>query len=293
MKRKANPLRDLLIRYAYKQGYQYQEIAEAINSSVSAVSVSLRRAGGTTRHQGAQEGPCTGHWQEIAAKYRAGMTLEAIGFDYNVTRERIRQILKAQGITGSEGGRSVSCGLGVAEKQTRRDEMKERAEQRALRMFGCSLTEAMAISGGRPFRLIGTPTQDYKSQRRNAERRSIPFNLTLPEWWKIWQDSGKWELRGRGKGKYCMARIGDTGGYEVGNVEIIPFVQNSQDFYKHVDRRTRDELDLTPRERQVYDLLRVGLTTKAVGAQLEMKYPVAAQYVMQIRRRFPELRAAA
>lgn len=71
--------------------------------------------------------------------------------------------------------------------------------------------------------------QAYYHQQKNAERRGIKFRLTFEQWRAVWQGSGKLPLRGRGQGKYCMARFGDKGAYEVGNVSIILFDRNSRD----------------------------------------------------------------
>jgi hypothetical protein len=48
----------------------------------------------------------------------------------------------------------------------------------------------------------------------------------------MWQDSGKWEQRGRKQGQYCMARKGDVGPYSPDNVDIITIRQNSIDANK-------------------------------------------------------------
>ena len=69
----------------------------------------------------------------------------------------------------------------------------------------------------------------FYQQRKAANKRNIVFNLTYDEWLDVWQSSGKLHLRGVGKGKYCMARKGDQGPYEIGNIEIIPFEQNNRD----------------------------------------------------------------
>lgn len=61
----------------------------------------------------------------------------------------------------------------------------------------------------------------YYRQMSAAQKRNIPFLLTYEQWWNIWQTSGRWELRGRRRGQYCMARDGDLGAYEIGNVRII------------------------------------------------------------------------
>ena len=71
-----------------------------------------------------------------------------------------------------------------------------------------------------------TALQKYKSQKANAIRRNIPFELTFEQWFDIWQKSGKWEQRGKGRGTYVMSRIADKGGYTLGNVFIQSNSQN-------------------------------------------------------------------
>jgi hypothetical protein len=51
------------------------------------------------------------------------------------------------------------------------------------------------------------PRYVFGASRRGAKRRGIPFLFTFEEWWE-------------------MARYGDVGAYEVGNVKIIPFGDN-------------------------------------------------------------------
>jgi hypothetical protein len=74
------------------------------------------------------------------------------------------------------------------------------------------------------------PQGIYTRQRANARRRDIPFDLTFEQWWKIWQDSGLWELRGVGRERACMSRINDEGGYSLGNVEIKLQWENRQEY---------------------------------------------------------------
>lgn len=58
----------------------------------------------------------------------------------------------------------------------------------------------------------------YNSQKHAARHRSIGWLLSFDEWWSLWESSGKWPMRGRGKGKYVMARRGDVGPYSTDNV---------------------------------------------------------------------------
>jgi hypothetical protein len=68
-----------------------------------------------------------------------------------------------------------------------------------------------------------------KAQAKNRLDKNgdkILWKLSFDDWFKIWQDSGYWEQRGVGSGKYCMSRLNDIGNYEVGNVEIKLQSQN-------------------------------------------------------------------
>ena len=76
----------------------------------------------------------------------------------------------------------------------------------------------------------------FWSQRRSAKARGIEWYFTFEEWLHLWEKSGKLHLRGRTKGKYCMARKGDIGPYSIDNVEIIPFEQNNKD--QHINNGT-------------------------------------------------------
>ena len=60
----------------------------------------------------------------------------------------------------------------------------------------------------------------YSQQRCMADKRGIEWKLTFDEWFNWWQATGVYHLRGRGKGKYVMARYGDQGAYELGNIEV-------------------------------------------------------------------------
>ena len=96
--------------------------------------------------------------------------------------------------------------------------------------------------------------QRYFEHRQNANHRGIPFELTFDEWLHIWQDSGKWQLRGKGKGSYVMSRVGDTGPYKVGNV----YINNQED--------NASEGASKPRTTQHANAISVALTGKKKSA---------------------------
>ena len=69
----------------------------------------------------------------------------------------------------------------------------------------------------------------FVAQRMQARRRGIDFFLTFDEWMGIWAQSGLLSERGKGIGKYNMARFGDTGPYAVGNVFIMRHEENTRE----------------------------------------------------------------
>ena len=73
------------------------------------------------------------------------------------------------------------------------------------------------------------PRTRYIQQKCQADKRNIEWLFTFETWWKMWEESGKWEQRGRKAGQYCMARKGDIGPYSVENVDIVNIEKNSSD----------------------------------------------------------------
>jgi hypothetical protein len=102
-------------------------------------------------------------------------------------------------------------------------------EANARRIYGCSRAAALFVNGGLPLRQRHTPAMAYTHQRTSAGKRGVEWEISFPEWMAVWLESGRWELRGVGRGRYCMARHGDTGPYKVGNVSIQLATQNSRD----------------------------------------------------------------
>jgi hypothetical protein len=73
----------------------------------------------------------------------------------------------------------------------------------------------------------------YRQQRKNAKKRGIEFPIAFDDWKALWNDSGKWDLRGRSKGQYVMCRVGDVGPYAIGNVFIATNSENTRQASEH------------------------------------------------------------
>lgn len=70
-------------------------------------------------------------------------------------------------------------------------------------------------------------SRKFTEQKAHASVRGIGWELTLWDWWTIWQDSGKWDERGRFAHQYAMCRKDDVGPYKISNVYIATNSENS------------------------------------------------------------------
>jgi hypothetical protein len=71
-----------------------------------------------------------------------------------------------------------------------------------------------------------TPLRQFQVHRASAKERGIEFKLTFEEWDQWWKDSGHYDERGKERGQYVMARKGDLGAYEIGNLDCITTGEN-------------------------------------------------------------------
>lgn len=72
----------------------------------------------------------------------------------------------------------------------------------------------------------------FSDQRRNARRRGVEFLLTFSQWTEWWESqlgSDWFAKRGCRSSLYCMARIGDSGAYELGNIKCLLHSENVTD----------------------------------------------------------------
>ena len=71
-----------------------------------------------------------------------------------------------------------------------------------------------------------TPKGKFANSKRRAKQRDIEWQLSFDEWWKLWQDSGQWNNRGVGRGKYLLCRTNDVGPYSILNTRIDTWENN-------------------------------------------------------------------
>jgi len=182
----------------------------------------------------------------MAELYAKGQTLQEIGDRYGITRERVRQILSLLGITRDCGGSAV--------RQSPCEIKQQQRERAFIQKKGMTRAEYKSIRKQHP-----GAVRAFFDQKRNASRRGIGWNLNFAEWWFIWQQSGKWNERGRGKDGYVMARHGDTGPYDIGNVSIVSAVHNQQEdsnrFWDEVEQGKRKPPGRNRKHQKIWDLI--------------------------------------
>lgn len=166
--------------------------------------------------------------ETMAILYRNGYTLQQIGDQYEITRERVRQIItKRHGLTREHGGARLVL-------QRNKEKSRLRFEAKCQRKYGCGAEQYKMLLAKRTDELKAgkgyrrTPFGAFQTQRRGAKRRGIGWELDLWQWWSIWVASGKWAERGSGQG-YVMCRRGDEGPYATDNVFIAPARENNSD----------------------------------------------------------------
>lgn len=160
----------------------------------------------------------------MLAMFRSGKTLDEIGSIYGITRARVHQIIKRNGLTKSDGG---FFRLSLARKTENARRMASARDSKALSYYGCSFQEFVSTNGSPKRR--GSLADAYLQQKKNAAARGVKWAITFPEWVSIWIESGHIHERGKGYG-YCMARFGDEGPYAKGNVYIATCATNASDY---------------------------------------------------------------
>ncbi len=143
----------------------------------------------------------------IVAGFKLDRTLADLAAEFVVTRERIRQIVAESGCSPEDGGRAHRI------RQEADLRLKLRDED-CIERWGCNREVYSRIKGR-------GGVSAFSQQRANARTLGIPWRMTLPQWWDVWEKSGHWEQRGRGRDRYCMARYYDVGSYSPRNVRIV------------------------------------------------------------------------
>ena len=160
--------------------------------------------------------------KEIVSEYKAGTPMPDLAETYDLTRQGIQLILKAHGISAKDGGARIRAQQKMVEKLKKNTNSKD---ERCLAKWGCTYEQWQTLRDfNKNFHL--TPIARYIQHRSNVKRDNLIWQISLWDWWNIWQTSGKYNIRGRGKEGYCMTRKNTKLGYTKDNVKITTVSEN-------------------------------------------------------------------
>jgi CRP-like cAMP-binding protein len=209
--------------------------------------------------------------------FAAGWTLEDMGAAWGITRERVRQIVNLDG--AKIGGRTVRA-IG---KRMDRMANSPKHESVSIRVYGCGRARAIELNQGDSLSSSRSRAGIFRQYKTNCIRRGIPWELTFEEFCSFWDASGQWERRGRGKGKFCLARYGDSGPYALGNNYVAKNEDNASDSF--LVKPKRDRKHLSARQIEVAVLLAEGLTPTQIGERLGISRATASIYSCETRQK--------
>lgn len=161
----------------------------------------------------------------LAFAWQNGKTLEEIGNLIGVTRERVRQILaKAEQLGVIDPNHVGGYRMSRLAREQESKAVKVRRWTRKIELtFGCGPEEFIRCNqGARVWKgPQNTWAKSYYMQKRSAPSYGNVWNLSFPDWCNVWEESGKWNARGRGRGKFALARLDSSKPFEIGNVKIM------------------------------------------------------------------------
>ena len=161
-------------------------------------------------------------------------SLRKIGKHFNISYERVRQILKANEMDGSTGGAGYDHNHGSRKTNSEYitklfgQDLSENkiAEQLDLSVstvknhlrYYLGSTHYSQIKKAKKYDLdiqtyLGIKQKypeafkKYIEKKRNVEyNTTASWNLTFAQWWEVWKSSGQWENRGTDKNGYVLTR---------------------------------------------------------------------------------------
>lgn len=147
-----------------------------------------------------------------------------------IVKQFLESDLSAQQIAEKHGMSRVNVAnilkkANVTYKDTNR--FKQAAEKRESRLLQVDdRTKKRDGVSREVWKEIGTDARNqFRYNRNYAQYANIPWELTLGQWWDIWQKSGHWNDRGTGHG-YVLSRNDKLKGFSIGNVEVISASEN-------------------------------------------------------------------
>lgn len=186
---------------------------------------------------------------EMVRLFREGMSLSEIGALYGITRERVRQCLLRQGLTGKDGGIHVKALARTALREHRRREARER---RIQRIYGCSIDELRDTRAKLSIYMERRIEQIYRSKRAMALRQGVAWQISFPEFVTLMRPH--MNEYGLGRKNIVIRRKDLTAPYTIDNVELTTLSDSSRKTFE--------------RTRRIIELRLQGKTATEISAEL-------------------------
>jgi DNA-binding CsgD family transcriptional regulator len=213
--------------------------------------------------------------QKFIEMYKSGNTLFEIGIQFGITRERVRQRLNANGITGINGGASVKAASRTA---LREKANLERLDRRSIAIYGCTRNEMKDERAKLTANENKNLERIYQQSRKKAQRSAIPWEITFPQFALLMKaDCG---FYGRGKLNKVFRLVDPTKPYTIDNVAVMTHSQSS------VLARVKDKTKLTPTQGRIMRLYDAGHTPMEIAKRLGKNVETVKGQIHMAKNRF-------
>jgi hypothetical protein len=202
-----------LVCHSFKNGTPMTVLAKEHGCSRQRIQQILKKAGLTRKDGGAclRKTNDMADRREYVESYFNGKTLKELehesGLSIAQLRTSVQWFKKSNNNTHNNGRPAWSPFM---------------CERHCQKIWSCSFEEWNRLRGMHA-EYAKSPIGRY-SQFRNNMRRLYPdqvWNLSLMEWWNLWQESGHYTIIGTTKNSYCLTRKDQEVGFILENMMVV------------------------------------------------------------------------
>lgn len=205
------------VRAAYARGLNDRQAGELLGYNPQYVRLLRIQLGIPPNRNRVAQKHSDEELDQIAARLRAGETLQEIAFDFSVTRERIRQLAAKRGACGSDSLKVRRKAAQEIESKVR-ENLKIKRDLRCTHIYGCDYATLRALNDGKTLSDQTSKVHHYRYWKNNVMRQMrTQCAITFPQWCELWKEH--WEERGRGTA-YHLARKDRTKPFTLDNVYV-------------------------------------------------------------------------
>jgi hypothetical protein len=220
--------------------------------------------------------------ERLASQYTTqNVTLEDLGQQEGITRERVRQILKNVGISRNNSYRHTSATV------QREAAKRLQLERHCQHSYGCSWEELKRITGRGKFTNIRSHPllQKWWHHRMTAQRKRVEWKISLPEYAEL--VAPILDRFGLGKHQLVVRRKDTSGPFCKENIEVATLAESSLrtgGLNKAIKvSNLRKMLAAEQLVLKTVEMLQAGHTRPEISKALRRSRPSIENYVMRAR----------